>query len=297
VRSVLPAAGDHGGDAAAIALTLGLDLTSMLDLSVNLNPVAPDIRLILGRHLDGVGAYPDPAPATAALAEHLGVDASRVLLTNGGSEAIALVARHLGAVSITEPEFSLWRHHARIDERAPRARSNPNNPTGLLAGDDERAAIWDEAFFPLATGAWTRGDADATVVGSLTKVLSCPGLRVGYVIGDDRHVDALRAMQPAWSVNGLVCSALPELLALVDLPAWSRSIAGLRDDLVAVLKDHDFDPRPSDAPWVLVDAPLRERLAPRGVVVRDCTSFGMAGVTRIAVPDERGLIKLQEALT
>jgi histidinol-phosphate/aromatic aminotransferase/cobyric acid decarboxylase-like protein len=294
---VLPAAGDHGGDAAAIALTLGLDLTSMLDLSVNLNPVAPDIRPILGRHLDGVGTYPDPARATAALAEHLGVNPSRVLLTNGGSEAIALVARHLGAVSIAEPEFSLWRHHARIDERAPRARSNPNNPTGLLAGDDERAAIWDEAFFPLATGAWTRGDADTTVVGSLTKVLSCPGLRVGYVIGDDRLIDALRAMQPAWSVNGLVCGALPELLALVDLPAWSRSIADRRADLVAVLKDHGFDPRPSDAPWVLVDAPLRERLAPRGVVVRDCTSFGMAGVTRIAVPDERGLIKLQEALT
>jgi histidinol-phosphate/aromatic aminotransferase/cobyric acid decarboxylase-like protein len=47
---------------------------------------------------------------------------------------------------------------------------------------------------------------------------------------------------------------------------------------------------------VLVDAPLRERLAPAGVVVRDCASFGMPGVTRIAVPDDRGLARLEEAL-
>jgi histidinol-phosphate/aromatic aminotransferase/cobyric acid decarboxylase-like protein len=286
---VLPAAGEHGGDAAAVARALGLDPTSMLDLSVNLNPVAPDVTAIVAAHASAVRTYPDPAVAEAALAERIGRE---VLLTNGGAEAIALVAGHLGAVAIDEPEFSLWRRHARIEPGAPRACSNPNNPTGLLAADDERAAVWDEAFFPLATGAWTRGD-DAIVVGSLTKVLSCPGLRVGYVAGD---VGALRELQPQWSVNGLACAALPELLDLIDLPAWTRAIASLRDDLVAVLRDAGLDPRPSDAPWVLVDVPLRERLAPRGVVVRDCTSFGLPGVTRIAVPDEDGLERLEEAL-
>ena len=286
---MLPAAGDHGGDAAAIARALDLDPTCMLDLSVNLNPVAPDVRPVLARHVDAVRTYPDPARAEAALAERLG---GEVLLTNGGSEAIALVAGHLGSVSVREPEFSLWRRHARVEGGAPLVRSNPNNPTGLLAGDDERAAVWDEAFFPLATGRWTRGD-DALVVGSLTKVLACPGLRVGYALGD---VDALRVAQPQWSVNGLVCSALPELLDLVDLSSWSRAIATLRAQLVDVLRAADLSVRPSDAPWVLVDAPLRERLAPHGVVVRDCASFGMPGVTRIAVPGERGLERLAEAL-
>lgn len=261
----------------------------MLDLSVNLNPVAPDVRPLLARHLDAVRAYPDPSRAEAALAERLGGD---VLLTNGGSEAIALVARHLGAVSLQEPEFSLWRRHARVEPDAPRVRSNPNNPTGLLAADDEHADVWDEAFFPLATGRWTRGD-DALVVGSLTKLLACPGLRLGYVLGD---VDALRAAQPAWSVNGLACSALPELLDLVDLPKWQAAIATLRRQLVDVLHGAGLPTRPSDAPWVLVDEPLREQLAPHGIVVRDCTSFGMPGVTRIAVPDERGLERLAAVL-
>lgn len=261
----------------------------MLDLSVTLNPVAPDVRPVLARHLDALRSYPDPSRAEVALAERLGTD---VLLTNGGSEAIALVATRLGAVSITEPEFSLWARHARVEPGARRVRSNPNNPTGLLAPDHERAEVWDEAFFPLATGRWTRGD-DALVVGSLTKLLACPGLRVGYVAGD---IEPLRAAQPQWSVNGLVCSALPELLDAVDLPGWSAAIAMLREQLVDVLSAAGLATRPSDAPWVLVDSPLRDRLAPAGIVVRDCASFGMPGVTRIAVPDERGLARLAAAL-
>ena len=53
----------------------------------------------------------------------------------------------------------------------------------------------------------------------------------------------------------------------------------------------------ADAPWVLVEEPgLRERLAPHGVLVRDCTSFGLAGTARVAVPDEAGLERLETAL-
>ena len=288
----MPPAGDHGGDAAAVARGLGLDPRSMLDLSMSLNPVAPDVRPLLVDHLDAARRYPDPEEATVALAARLAVDPERVLLTNGGAEAIALVAGHLGAVSVAEPEFSLWRRHARIEPGAPVARSNPNNPTGVLADAGATATIWDEAFYPLATGHWTRGEGE-WVVGSLTKTLACPGLRIGYVIGD---VEPLRVRQPEWSVGGLACAALPALLDLVDLDAWSRAVATLRAELVGVLRAAGLTPRPSDAPWVLVDAPLRDRLAPRGVVVRDCASFGLPGVTRIAVPDECGLDRLADAL-
>ncbi len=41
---------------------------------------------------------------------------------------------------------------------------------------------------------------------------------------------------------------------------------------------------------------LRERLAPLGVVVRDCTSFGLPDHVRIAVPDDEGLARLDHAL-
>jgi len=291
-RRAVPAAGGHGGDGARVAEALGLDPATVLDLSASLNPLAPDPASIVARHLGSLGRYPDPARATAALAEAVGVGPEQVLLTNGGSEAISLVGARLGG-RVDEPEFSL---HPRAG--GPRWRSNPHNPTGRLAAPDESAEVWDEAFYPLATGRWTRGDAESVVVGSLTKLFACPGLRLGYVIGPPDLVAALAGDQPHWSVNGPAASALPDLLATADLPAWAGAIAGLRRQLIDLLGAHGLGPQPSEANFVLCASAggLRERLAPHGVVVRDCTSFGLAGMARVAVPGPEGMERLARAL-
>ena len=296
----VPAPGPHGGDGPAVAAALGIDPASVLDLSVSLNPFAPDVRALALGHVDAIRRYPDPDGATRALAGALGVDANRVVLTNGGSEAIALVAAELGPGWVDEPDFSLYRRHLpAVQAGAPEWRSNPRNPTGALASPDATAAVWDEAFYPLATGTWTRGDAGAVVVGSLTKVFACPGLRLGYVLAPDaRLADHLRARQPRWAVNGIAAAVVPELLERADLSAWASGIAGLRADLVAVLRGHGLRPRPSDAPFVLVERAtgLRDRLAPLGIVVRDCASFGLPGCVRVAVPDAHGIERLDAAL-
>lgn len=286
---MIPRAGPHGGDGARLAAALGVDPGAILDLSASLNPVAPDAGEVVAKHLDAIGRYPDPADATAALASAMGVDPDRLLLTNGGAEAIGLVAAELGG-QVDEPDFGLYPRGA-----GPRWRSNPHNPTGRLAADGDRAGVWDEAFYPLATGRWTRGDDDAVIVGSLTKLLACPGLRVGYVVAPD--VGRLRLRQPEWSVNGLAVAALPDLLETVDLPGWASDIAALRTDLVGLLEAAGLAPEPSDANFVLARAPgLRDRLAPHGVLVRDCASFGLPDHVRIAVPDKDGLGRLEEAL-
>ena len=297
MTSVLPP-GEHGGDGARLAARLGVDPDDVLDLSASLNPCAPDVAVRAARHLSSLRRYPDDSTATEAFATAVGVAADRVVLTNGGSEAIALVATELGAGHVEQPEFSLYqRHLPRLDPAAGRWRSNPRSPTGELAPPDAVAAVWDEAFFPLATGAWTRRDADATVVGSFTKVFACAGLRAGYVLAPTAEVaERLRRRRPAWSVGGLACAVVPELLAAADLPRWSDAIAELRAGLVAVLDG--FDVRAADAPWVLVAGAgdLRDRLARRGILVRDCMSFGMPDVVRIAVPDEPGLDRLRRSL-
>ena len=282
--------GRHGGDGAAVARALGVEVSAVLDLSQSLNPVAPDPTPVLARHLDAIGRYPDPSAATAALAAAMGVSADRLLLTNGGAEAIALVAGELGG-SVVEPEFAL---HPR--GTGPRWRSNPHNPTGRLARADERAAVWDEAFYPMATGAWTRGD-DAVVVGSLTKLLACPGLRVGYVLADPEFVERCRRAQPTWALNGLAGESLEDLLAPIDLAGVATGIAALRAELVSLLARFGLEAAPSEANWVLVERPgLRAALLNALVVTRDCANFSMPGVVRIAVPDAAGLARLEVAL-
>jgi histidinol-phosphate/aromatic aminotransferase/cobyric acid decarboxylase-like protein len=289
----LPAAGAHGGDGPAVAHALGLDPRELLDLSQNLNPFAADVSALVTQHLDTLGHYPDDRPATRLLAQALEVDPARLLLTNGGSEAIALLIAEYGGQVLTEPEFAL---HPRGD-RGPVWRSNPHSPTGCLAGPEEHADVWDEAFHALATGHWSAGRT-GLVVGSLTKTFACPGLRLGYVLVEDpADLARVRRHQPHWSTSALSLAVLPDLLESADLPTWSAQINDARKALVALLRGYDLEVTSAAAPWVLVDRPgLREALAPNGALVRDCTSFGMPGVARIAVPHPDQLVRLDRAL-
>jgi histidinol-phosphate/aromatic aminotransferase/cobyric acid decarboxylase-like protein len=291
----LPAPGPHGGDGERIARALGLDPGALLDLSASLNPVAPDVVSLAGSHLGSLRRYPDAAVARRLLAETIGIGSERLLLTNGGAEAISLLGQLIGG-RVEEPEFSL---HPRGAAPAPLWRSNPHNPTGLLAGPEERADVWDEAFFPLATGRWSRHDpAAVAVVGSLTKLFACPGLRFGYVIAEPDLIRQLEARQPQWAVGGLELALLPELLAQADLIGWSEKIAVLRTQLVALLTRHGVTSHPSDANFLLCDAPpgFRDKLLGQGIVVRDCTSFGLPDQVRLAVPDYEGIERLSAAL-
>ena len=101
---------------------------------------------------------------------------------------------------------------------------------------------------------------------TLTLVATCAGVGLSAIAMI--AVAAFVCLKPAWLVIGF------EVVALV------AAVLGLLQ-----------------ARARLVDAPgLRARLAPRGVLVRDCASFGMPGWVRIAVPDAAGLERLRSAL-
>ena len=291
----------HGGDVVSVGRALGIDPATILDLSASLNPMAPDVTPLAAERLAHLRRYVDDAEvddATARLAGALGVDADRVVLTNGAAEAISLVAHEQPRGWVEQPEFSLYeRHLAVLDPNGPRWRSNPNNPLGRLARADERAGVWDESFYPMATGRWSRGDDSVYRIGSLTKLWACPGLRLGYVVApSSQEAVALARRQTAWSVNGLAVALVAPLLERTDLAGWAAGIARLRGALAGLFAG--FDVTESTANWILVHGAghLRMPLAHHAVLVRDCASFGLPDTIRVAVPDEPGLERLAGAL-
>ncbi|WP_420452845.1 aminotransferase class I/II-fold pyridoxal phosphate-dependent enzyme [Ilumatobacter sp.] len=282
-----------------MARSLGIDPATMIDLSASLNPFAPDVTRLAGRHLDALVPYPDDGRATRALAAAIGVDPALLVLTNGGAEAIALVAGVVGTGEVVEPEFSLYRRHLEsVVDGTGRWRSDPSNPCGTLASASDTAAVWDEAFYPLATGSWTRGDVGAWRLGSLTKLWACAGLRLGFVIAPDAAgAGAVRARRPRWSVNGLALALVDDLLERTDLGAWASSIRAVRGEFSHALRTIGYDVTETEANWVLVHdvVDLRSRVAPLGVAVRDCTSFGMPRTARVALPRDADIERVVSA--
>src|SRR5690606_15432930 len=49
---MIPPPGPHGGDGPAVAHALGINPTAVVDLSMSLNPFAPDVAALVRRHAD-----------------------------------------------------------------------------------------------------------------------------------------------------------------------------------------------------------------------------------------------------
>lgn len=177
---------------------------------------------------------------------------------------------------------------------------NPNNPTGTTLGP-QVVADWavaypqtlfvvDEAYLAFAPGlssALTLGAPNILVLRSMTKNHALAGLRLGYAAGPRRLVETLARVRPPWNVNALAQAA--GVAALKDRQHLRRTLDALRqarDHLVAGLRHCGLDPLPSAVHFFLVEvgdgAVFRRRLLLKGILVRDCASFGLPAYVRIA---------------
>jgi histidinol-phosphate aminotransferase len=265
------------------------------DLAVNVVAGGPPpwLRSALAAAVDDLGAYPDEAAATAAVAARHGRDPKEVVLLNGASQgfwlAAALAPRRPVCVhpSFTEPDVAL--RAARRPPRhvilqapwalAPRAVpddadlvvvGNPTNPTGVLHPRATLAALCrpgritlvDESFMDFVadepeTLAAERELPGLVVVRSLTKLHAIPGLRAGYLLAPAPLAARLRAQRPAWSVNALALAAIAATVSRPDHAAGvARDTACQRADLVARLRRlPGATVHPGAANFVLLDLP------------------------------------------
>lgn len=190
---------------------------------------------------------------------------------------------------------------------------NPNNPTGAVLPADVVAAwagrftqtlfVVDEAYQPFTAASrgmsdanpagWPGAPGNVIVLRSLTKDFGLAGLRLGYAVADARTIALLERVQPPWSVNAPAQAA--GVAALADAAHRQRCLdllACAKDSLVTGLTELGLTPLPSATHFFVVRVgdgrALRAALLQRGVLVRDCASFGLPAYVRIATrrPDE-----------
>jgi len=242
----------HGGLDEGELRALGVDPSTVLDLSANLHPAGPSPAVLAAARSVRFDRYApaDAAPLRAAIAAHEGVPPAWVLPTPGATAAIHLVARAFLAAgdraAIAGPTFGEYEaaayaagagvEHAHADapgfvppEALPEARlafvANPNNPTGTyLARADlerwlspERLLVVDAAYEAFVEGAWdavdlVRAGGNVAVIRSMTKLHAIPGVRLGYLIAAPEVITRLAELQPSWSLDAVAQAVGPVAL-------------------------------------------------------------------------------------
>lgn len=188
---------------------------------------------------------------------------------------------------------------------------NPNNPTSVLIGKEDLTSlvkqhrktlfVVDEAFIDFTedsrNGSLTT-DASNTenliVIGSLTKLLAIPGIRIGFLVASKKTIDYLSKLRYPWPINVFAVEAALEGLA--DMPSLYKSLSKttmLKKKLYTELLTSDFMPtvRPQ-ANFLLLkmsdkmhktlkcqekklpaSTAVQKILLEKGILVRDCANF------------------------
>ncbi len=305
---------EHGG---RTHLASGSTDTIILDFSQNLNPFPPSFSWNPGEV--SLSSYPDNryTDLKEHIARYEGRSPDEICVGNGSVEIIRsycmAVLKPGDTVAIPSHTFGEYGVSVAcaggipVDHQEKAVAEffcNPNNPTGTLVQKHavlekihvhEMAGTQlfiDEAFIDLADPAESVtgvGSEHAFVLRSLTKAFSVPGIRFGWGVGCPELVAAIEAIRPPWSVNAYAESYAHAALDNADqLNASREQIATERSFLVDNLQKRGHFVCPSSVNFLLIRSPvpasdLKERLLSLGILVRDCTSFGLPQYVRIAV--------------
>jgi histidinol-phosphate aminotransferase len=198
--------------------------------------------------------------------------------------------------------------------------TSPHSPTGseiaLEAVDriasetaEETLIVVDEAYgeFSEAKSARTLlGERDdVAVLRTFSKAFGLAGVRLGYALTPPAWADAYRRVNTPFAASELACRA--GLAALEDDEHLNESVETVRWARAYIREELSIPTWPSGGNFVLADVSdvaadsmteestahdgtaagiVTDRLQERGVLVRDCTSFGLPACIRITCGTE-----------
>ena len=190
---------------------------------------------------------------------------------------------------------------------------NPNNPTGqymsreevinIMSSVRDSLIVLDEAYIAFTDDAWASMDLtdrdNLVILRSMTKDYALAGLRLGYAVAAEPIISVLKRVRPPWNVNAVAQQAgIAALNADQYLEECHIRIREARNFLMRELERLGLSPLPSQTNFFLVRVgnatALRQELLTKGILVRDCTSFGLSEYIRLAprpLPDCRKFIE------
>lgn len=263
----------------------------------------------LSAWMDCIGSYPEPEPEAleAMIAEREGIDRKCVVVGNGATELIYLIADMMrgGTFMVHNPTFSEYEKACRMNGMREVADSseadvewicNPNNPDGrvmdktlLLKKIAEHprtlfvidASYEDYTLCPLPETKELLGHKNVICLHSMTKRYCIPGLRLGYAIGQRDAIERIKALHQPWSVNALAQVAGRFLLEndIWVLPPMEEYIKEAQRLAKAINSLEGFSAEISDTHFFLCKTvgnagELKDMLARKhGILIRDASNF------------------------
>ncbi len=188
--------------------------------------------------------------------------------------------------------------------------TSPHNPTGTTASldtieriaaetDDETLTVVDEAYgefadvesaLALVEGRddWDARD-DVAVLRTFSKAYGLAGVRLGYAVVPDEWAAAYTRVNTPFAASALACRA--GLAALDDREHVEKTVETAEWAREFMAENLDAHTYPSAGNFVLVDVgdatAVAEAAKRKGVIVRDCSSFGLSDCIRISCGTER----------
>lgn len=271
----------------------------------------------LSERMSGIFHYPEPDAGSfrRAAAEYQGVQPANILAGNGATELFYIVAHAFagGTTLLPVPSFTeyedacnLYDHNVQFltdtDIHSLPADANlmficnPNNPDGRIWTTDEirtlldrypdMVLVIDESFIHFAPGASTAIPllseyTNLLIIRSMTKCYAIPGLRLGYMLGDEALVEFIAGFGQPWSVNALAIEAGKYLLRHGEssLPDAARLLRRQQQFSRRVAAIPGFRPLPSQTSFFLTETDydsmdLKHRLLEsHGILIRDASNF------------------------
>jgi histidinol-phosphate aminotransferase len=220
---------------------------------------------------------------------------------------------------LKEPDFQLPINEMinLLQNHQPKAvfLCNPNNPTGqymsreevmqIMSSMPESLIVLDEAYIAFTENAWASVDlinrGNLVILRSMTKDYALAGLRLGYGIASEPIISVLKRVCPPWNVNAFAQKAGTLVLnSDSHLKGCYNKIRKAKNFLLKELERIGLSPLPSQTNFFLVRVgnatAFRQALLKRGILVRDCTSFGLPEYIRLAPRSLSECQKLIEAI-